>query len=620
MPITKLQFSRPGINTQDTQYGAEGGWTDCDNVRFRYGFPEKLGGWADPVGSNLIGVGRGLFVYTSLGGATLAAIGTNKKLYMYYGTQYYDITPLSTTLPAVFNFTSGTTYVSVTSTSNGASVGDFVTFSSVSGVSVINITNAEMQNEFEIKEVTSTDVFKIDVTGLGTPGTVTTSGSAAGAAFQIDVGVDKTTFSNGWGVGEWSGGQGWGMPSGANIISDTARIWALDAYGEDLIATIIGGKTYILDTSVFITSPYTTRATLLTYAPTQSNYMIVSGVDRHLIFLGTQTTPGTTSTYDPMVVLFGAQESVTDFIPTAVNDAGFQRLTDGNSIVTAVRTRGDIGIFTNTSMHAMQYVGPPYTFSIKNVGSNCGIVGPHAAVEVNNKIYWMSNHTFFLYDGVVREIPCSVQNYVFNGINLDAKNIIYAGVNAEFSEINWFYPTIGSYQNNAVVTYNFREDLWTIGTLPRSSWHTQDIINYPLATEYFPNSTSNATPTIYGLSNGISTLYNHESGVNANGQAMTCFIKSGDVDIVDGNDSMFIKRYIPDFSNQTGDLNMKFYVKQYPGSSSTLASNTTVNSNTTKVDMRARGRQVAIEIGSTNLNSYWRFGTLRIDGQLDGLR
>lgn len=620
MPITKLQFSRPGINKQDTQYGAEGGWTDCDNVRFRYGFPEKIGGWADPVGYNLVGVGRDIFVYTSLGGNTLSAIGTNKKLYMYYGTNYYDITPLSTTIPAVFNFTSGTTYVSVTSTSNGAIVGDFVTFSSVSGVSVVNITNTEMQNEFEIKEIVSSNVFKIDVAGLGTPGVVTTSGSAAGAAFQINIGVDQTTYANGWGAGFWSGGQGWGLPSGANVITDTARIWALDAFGENLIATIIGGKTYQLNTDNFVNAPDTTRATLLTQAPTRSNFMIVSGVDRHIVFLGTQTTPGTTSTYDPMVVLFGAQESVTDFIPTAVNDAGFQRLTDGNSIVTAVRTRGDIGILTNSSMHAMQYVGPPYTFSIKNVGSNCGVVGPHAAIEVDNKIYWMSNHTFFLYDGVVREIPCSVQNYIFNNINLDVKNIIYAGVNTEFSEINWFYPREGSIQNNAVVTYNYKENLWTIGTLSRSAWHTQDIINYPLATEYFPTGTDNTMPTIYGLSPGVSTLYNQESGYNANGQPIIAYIKSGDIDIVDGNDSMFIRRYIPDFLGQQGDLNMKFYVKQYPGSSSTLASDTTVNSNTTKVDMRARGRQVAIQIQSSGIGDYWRFGTLRVDGQPDGLR
>ena len=404
MPITKVKFPRPGINKQDTPYGAEGGWTDCDNMRFRYGVPEKIGGWqnvAPPL--HLIGVARDIHNYTDLAGDSLCAIGTDRKLYIYYDNNYYDITPLSTTIAAVFSFTSGTTIVDVTATSNGAVMGDFVTFSGVTGVSVgaSGITNTTMSQEFEIQEIKTANTFTIDVAELGTP-TISDTASATSAAFQINVGADTSQLGIGWGAASW-GFSTWGTPRPTGVITQRPRIWVLDNWGEDLIATIYGGKTYYFQTSAFIV-PRNTRATLLTNAPTQSNYMIVSSRDRHVIFLGTQTTPGTTTTYDPMSVLFGSQESITDFTPTATNTAGFQRLSSGNRLVTAVRTRGDLILLTNLSAHSMQFVGPPYTFSFKQVGTNCGAISPHCAVEAENVVYWMSNGGFFLFDGVVKQI------------------------------------------------------------------------------------------------------------------------------------------------------------------------------------------------------------------------
>ena len=619
MPITKVKFPRPGINKQDTSYGAEGGWVDCDNVRFRYGVPEKIGGWqnvAPPF--NLIGVARDIHNYNDLAGDSLCAIGTDRKLYIYYDNNYYDVTPISTTKAVVFNFTSGTTIVEVTSTANGAVMGDFVTFSGVTGVSVGDpgITNTTMSQEFEIQEITNANTFTIDVAQLGTPAL---SDTATGTgAFQINVGVDTSQFGIGWGAASW-GFSTWGTPRPTGVITQTSRVWVLDNWGEDLIATIVGGKTYYLDTSTFVISR-STRATLLANAPTQSNYMVVSSRDRHLIFLGTQTTAGDTNTYDPMAVLFGDQESITDFTPSATNTAGFQRLSSGNRIVTAVRTRGDLILLTNTSAHQMQFVGPPYTFSFKQTGTNCGAISPHAAVEAENVVYWMSDGGFFLFDGVVKQIPCTVQDYVYSDIDDEEQFTTYAGVNLQFAEVSWFYASQNSNYINRVVTYNYREQVWTIGTLARTVWAPRDVFAYPLAASYDANSTALAQPTVIGLTAGRSTLYNQEYGDNADGSAMESYITTADFALGDGNDSMFIRRYIPDFRNQSGGVGMQFLVRQYPGQTQTVASSTVVYSTTTKVDMRARGRQVAIKMTSSDQGSTFRFGTIRIDTQPDGLR
>jgi hypothetical protein len=623
MPITKVKFPRPGINKQDTLYGAEGGWTDCDNMRFRYGVPEKIGGWqnvAPPL--HLIGVARDIHNYTDLAGDSLSAIGTDRKLYIYYDNNYYDITPISTTQAVVFSFTSGTTIVEVTSTSSGAVEGDFVTFSGVTGVSVgtTTITNTTMSQEFEIQEIINANTFKINVSDLGTPAL---SDTATGTgAFQINIGADTSQFGIGWGAASW-GFSTWGTARPTGVITQRPRIWVLDNWGEDLIATIYGGKTYYLQTSVFVISR-NTRATLLANAPTQSNYMIVSSRDRHLIFLGTQTTPGSTTTYDPMSVLFGSQESITDFVPTSTNTAGFQRLSSGNRLVTAVRTRGDLILLTNLSAHSMQFVGPPYTFSFKQVGTNCGAISPHSAVEAENVVYWMSNGGFFLFDGVVKQIPCTVQDYVYSDIDDEEQFTTFAGVNLQFAEVSWFYASQNSNYINRVVTYNYREQVWTIGTLARTVWAPRDIFAYPLAADYDVNSTAISQPTVIGLTPGRATLFNQEYGNQADGVYLPAYIQTAEFGLGDSNDSMFIKRYIPDFKNQVGGVQMEFLVRQYPGSTVQVASSTVVYSTTTKVDMRARGRQVAIKMTTvdtgTSAATTFRFGTLRIDAQPDGLR
>lgn len=622
MPVTKLQFPRPGINKQDTAYGATGGWIDCDNVRFRYGLPEKIGGWSPASNYNLIGNSTDIHTYTANDGTSLCALGTNNKLYVLYNNYFYDVTPLSTTIAAVFTMTSSTTIVNVLATASGVQSGDFVTFSGVTGVSVSNtaINNTSMASQFQVYNTVNANNFQINLDGLGNPGTVTTSGSATGAAFQITAGVAKTQYGNGWGAMTW-GALTWGTPRTNSVKTQDTRIWVLNNFGENLIATIIGGSSYYLNTSNFLASPSNTQATLITQAPTRANYMTVDAINRSVVFFGTQTTPGTTTTYDPMTVLFSSQETYTDYIPTSVNTAGFQRLSNGNNIVTTISTRGNILILTNVSAHAMQYVGPPYTFGFSQIGSNCGAISPHCGVEAQNVVFWMSTNAFYMFEGTVKQIPCSVQDYVFGNINLTAANsITFAGSNSKFAEVSWFYPSSNSEYIDSVVTYNYRENVWTIGSLARTTWADKDIFDYPLATQYLPNSTSNSSPIVYGLQSGVSAIWYQEYGNNAGNNAMTAYIQSADMAIADGNDFMFVKRYIPDFKNISGPLNMQIDVKTYPQSTQYVSSSTVLYSTTTKIDMRARGRLVAIKMLSSQLDTKWRMGTLSIDAQPDGRR
>jgi hypothetical protein len=622
MPITKLKFPRPGINKQDTAYGAEGGWIDADNVRFRYGVPEKIGGWQTASNYNLIGNPTDIHTYTANNGTSLCALGTNNKLYVLYNNYFYDVTPLTTTIAAVFTMTSATTIVNVLATSNGTQPGDFVTFSSVSGVSVANtaINNTSMASQFQVYNTVNANNFQINLDGLGLPGTVTTSGSAAGAAFQITAGVPASQFGNGWGAMTW-GALTWDTPRTDSVKTQDTRIWKLDNFGQDLIATIVGGSSYYLNTSNFLNDPNNTKATLITQAPTRANYMTVDAINRSVVYFGTQTTPGTTTTFDPMTVLFSSQESYTDYTPTAVNTAGFQRLSHGNSIITAVPTRGNILILTNISAHSMQYVGPPYTFGFSQIGSNCGAISPHCGIEAQNVVFWMSTNAFYIFDGTVKQIPCSVQDYVFNNINLGvAANILYAGSNSKFAEISWFYPSANSSYIDSMVTYNYREQVWTIGSLARTTWADKDIFDYPLATQYLPNSTSNASPTVYGLTGGVTTVWYQENGANAGSTAMTSYIQTADIAIAEGEDFMFVKRVMPDFKNLNGSLQMQVNVINYPQASSYTQANLTVFSTTTYLSMRARGRFITVKLQSSNLNDTWRLGTASIEVQPDGKR
>jgi hypothetical protein len=617
MALLRL-FLKPGVDKQNTEYGAEGGWIDTDYVRFRYGLPEKIGGWASfgesPV--NLVGQPSEVFAWNSLNSSPYLAVGTNKKVYVYYGGTWADITPIRKTSTGVtFDTTSGSNQVRVNDSGHGAILGDFVTLSSASG-NPGGITNAELNNEFEVIDVPNANEFVIQVASNASS-SVTAAGSA-NAAYQINTGSAVSYADFGWGTGTW-GLSTWGTPRPPSAsVALLSRVWQFDAYGENLIIQQVDGGVYewLPSTGIGV------RASAVSGAPTKSKYALVSTPDRHLICFGTESTIGTTTSQDPMYVRFSNQEDINTFVATATNTAGGQRLTDGNFIVSALRSRGQILIWTDTSLHGMQYLGPPYTFGFQQLGANCGLIGPHASADVNGVAYWMSKDAFFVFDGVVKKLPCTVQDYVFEDINLTQSQKTHVGINTQFNEVTWWYCHSGSNYIDRFVTYNYLEQVWSVGTMPRTSWADIGTYAYPIATDYDPASTAATISTIYGLTAGRSRVFNQEFGKNANGSAIAAYVKSGYFDIGDGDQVLFMKRFIPDFKNQEGNLTVRLLLRLYPQVTATPSSLDpyVITPTTDKVDTRARGRQIALQIESSDLDTNWRFGTMRVDIQPDGLR
>jgi hypothetical protein len=547
--------------------------------------------------------------------------GTNRKLYAYYGGQWADVTPIRETTSAghvTFAAIDGSNIVTVTDASHGAITGDFVTFSGA--VSLGGVVTADVLNqEYEITEVLTANTYTITI-----PVTANASDSGSGGAsvvgeYQINVGTDVTYVDYGWGVGTW-GAFTWGTPRPPSATSTLAStVWQFDTFGEDIICQRVNGGIYVWDTSAGITG---NRATAISGAPTKSSFAVVSTPDRHLVCFGTETTIGTPSTQDPMFVRFSNQEDINTFTETATNTAGGQRLTDGSRIVSAVRSRGQILIFTDTSLHGMQYLGPPYTFGFQQLGANCGCIGPHAAVDVNGLAFWMGQEAFYLFDGTVKKLPSTVQDYVFKDINLVQGTKTHVGVNSQFNEVTWWYCSLTSDFIDRFVTFNYLENTWHIGSMPRTSWRDVGTFDKPLATEYLPNNTEATISTIQGLTAGRSVVYNQEDGVNGNGTAITAFIQSGYFDIGDGDSMVFMKRFVPDFTSQQGNLEVQLLLRAYPQATASPSSLDPypVTPTTQKVDTRARGRQISLKIESDELDTNWRYGTLRVDIQPDGLR
>jgi hypothetical protein len=616
MALLRL-FLKPGIDKQNTEYGAEGGWTDGDYVRFRYGLPEKLGGWT-PFGNttvNFVGLASDIFTWNGLDGVPYAALGTNRKVYAFYGGAWGDITPIRATGACTFTTTNGSTTVVVNDAAHGAVQGDFVTFSAVTG-NPGGITNASLTNEFEIQEVLTSGTYTI-VSPTAATSTAATAGAAT-AAYQINVGSDVSYLDFGWGTGTW-GLSTWGTPRPASTsLALLAQVWQFDNYGENLILQQVDGGIYEWDP----TTGLTTRATAIAGAPTKSKFALISTPDRHLVCFGTESTIGTPTTQDPMFVRFSDQEDIGDFVATATNTAGGQRLTDGNEIISALRSRGQILIWTDTSIHGQQFLGPPYTFGFQQLGANCGIIGPHAAADVNGVAYWMSKDAFFVFDGTVKKIPCTVQDYVFEDLNIVQATSVNVGINTQFNEVTWFYPTLSSDYVNRFVTYNYMENVWSIGTMARTAWTDIGTFEKPLASEYDPLDNEATISTIYGLTPGRSHLYNQEDGVDAGTEPIDAYIYSGYFDMGDGDQMMLMQKFVPDFKRQVGNITVGVRLRAYPQAAATASSLDpyVISPDTQFVSTRARGRQIQLRIESDALNSFWRFGTLRVDVQPDGLR
>ena len=616
MALLRL-FLKPGVDKQNTEYGAEGGWVDSDYVRFRYGLPEKLGGWTyfDAIAVNFVGSISEIFSWNGLDGSPYAAVGTNRKVYAFYGGTWADITPIRDTNSVTFTTVSGSTTVTVNDTAHGAIVGDFVTLSATTG-NPGGIPNASLNNEFEIQYVSNVNTYTI-LSPVAATSTASTVGTAT-ATYQINVGSALSFVDYGWGTGTW-GLSTWGTPRPASAsLSLLARVWQFDNFGQVLILQAVDGGIYEWNPS----SGLGTRATAISGAPTKSKYALVSTPDRHLVCFGTESTLGDPTSQDPMFVRFSAQEDINDFVATATNTAGGQRLTDGNEIVSALRSRGQILIWTDTSIHGQQFLGPPYTFGFQQLGANCGIIGPHASADVNGVAYWMSKDAFFVFDGTVKKIPCTVQDYIFEDINIAQAPAVNVGINTQFNEVTWFYPSLSSDYINRFVTYNYLENVWSVGSMARTAWTDIGTFDKPLAAEYSPLATDATITTIYGLTAGRSHLYNQEDGVDANGVAIEAYIYSGYFDIGDGDQMLLMQRFIPDFKRQEGDLTVALRLRPYPQATAVPSSLDpyVITPTTQFVSTRARGRQIQLRIESDELGGWWRFGTMRVDIQPDGLR
>ena len=734
--LQKVSFL-PGFNKQVTPTGAEGQWTGGDNVRFRYGTPEKIGGWDQLGEDKLTGAGRALHHWDDNAGVKYAAIGTNRILYVYSGGQFYDIHPIRTTIAGCdFTSTSSEKTVTITFPSpHGLIDDDIVLMDGVSGVTAVGSTYTDASFEdikFMVTSAPTATTIEVTMaaTESGTPlsnsgsasglcyysvgpsqqlggygfGTGTWSGSASGAATttlvstiaadagvtsvtltdssafptsgEIRIGTEDISFTaNDTATGILSGGAraqngttlaehtagatitdisdyvGWGEASSADYTIDPG-LWVLDNYGTKLIALIYNAQCFEWDAAA--SNPTGTRATIISGAPTASRHMIVSPVDRHLIFLGTETTIGDSTTQDDMFIRFSDQESLSDYTPSATNTAGTQRLAQGSRIMGAIRGRDTMYIWTDSAIFLMRFVGQPFTFSFEHAGTNCGLIGKNACMEVDGTAFWMSENGFFQYSGQLQSMPCLVEDHVFEGLNFTPRDLINCGLNNLFGEVSWYYCSSGSNVVDRVVTYNYLESvmlkkpIWYTGTLARTAWADSSVFEKPHACYY--TTADNASYDVVGNTDGTTIYYEQETGtdqVDAGGviTAISASVLSGDFDITqkraaqgqllgapdirgDGEYIMKIRRFLPDFISQTGDTKITLFLRDYPNSStaSSPLGPFTIDSTTTKVDTRARARAIALQIENTGSSggSYqaqnWKLGTFRLDIQPDGRR
>ena len=611
MALVKATFA-PGIDKQTTTYGAEGRWIDSKNVRFRTGLPEKIGGWNKVVaGKKIAGVVRASTAWISLAGVRHLALGTDRKLYVYVEGVFYDITPirLEAALTGPFAMTSGSPIVTVTHNSHGAGLGDFVTFDSFS-----TAQGLDMNNEFEVTEVVDGNTYKITHTSNAS-GTASSQGGTGNAKYQITVGTDRSAFGFGWSTGTWNAGT-WNTPRSTSSIELEATYWSLDTFGEDLLAIRNNDALYRWDLS----NGPTTRAVKISAAPTTNRFLLVSSPDRHIFLFGTETTIGTSTDQDDLFLRFSSQEDFNTWAPASTNTAGSFRIQDGSKIVAAKRSRGSILVWTDTALHALNNIGPPFIFGLNQIGANCGAVSANCVADVNGVTYWMSQTAFYSFDGAIKKLDCTVQDFVFDDINATASGQISIAVNTDFNEVTWFYASESSDFLDRSVTYNYLENVWyTNNGFVRTSWVDRGVYSKPYATFYDPSSIPNNN-TILGVTAGCTTLYEHETGFNDDGASMDCQITSGDFDIKEGDQVFLCSRVIPDFKDQVGNTDIRIEFANYPASTNTRSFTSTTSSTTKFFSVRGRGRQANVKISSDAVDSNWRFGTVRLDIQPDGRR
>lgn len=638
MALKKVDFAA-GFNKQSVPSALPGQWVDGDFVRFRYTAPEKIGGWEQLTVSNetLPGVARSQLAFTSLKGEKYVAIGTSQGLFLYFGEAFYDITPLDTAITgATFDTNLNSTSVTVNKTGHNLTLGRYITFTSVTPPPTSGYVADDFEiGAFEIVQINDANSFNI-VMRTNAAADTTGAGAATINPYE-DIGPTFQTKGYGWGTYLW-GDSTWGTERDTSNVTLAPGNWSLDNFGQVLVATIFNGKTFTWDAGA--SNPRTIRASTTTTNfnttsnPTASRFTLVSDRDRHLFHFGTETTIGTPNTQDPMFVRFSDQENLNEYLPTATNTAGTFRLDTGNKITAVLQGKDYVFVLTDLAAYVIQFVGPPFTFSVRQVGTNCGCIAQHAASYVNGAIYWMSNEGgFFMYDGTVKALPCLVEDFVFTtqngnlGLNYSASETVYSEPNSLYTEVNWFYPKAGSLQIDRCVTYNYQENVWTTSSLARTTYQDQGVFDKPYATEY------NATDTpvysgISGLTNkwGASIYYAHEVGndqVNSSGTtAIPAFIRSGDFDIDDGEIFMSMRRFMPDYKFLVGNSKVTLFISDYPSDtqSSSPLGPFTITKTTDKVDTRARGRLLSLKIENDAAGETWRYGSFRMDAQPDGRR
>jgi hypothetical protein len=638
MALKKVNFAA-GFNKQSVPSALPGQWVDGDFVRFRYTAPEKIGGWEQltVASKTLPGAARAQLTWTSLAGERYAAIGTSQGLFLYYGNDFFDITPLDTAITGcTLTTVNGSNVLQINKGSHGLAVGRYVTLSGVTVTGASDYTAAELEKVYEILTVPDIDKFTVQAVRAEGGSGMTAVGAATVNPY-VEVGPTTQTTGYGWGTYLW-GDSTWGTERTTSTVTLDPGNWSLDNFGEVLVATIFNGKTFTWNAGASgargIRASQSTSGFVTTGNPTASRFTLVSDRDRHLFHFGTETTIGDVTTQDPMFVRFSSQEDLNTYLPTATNTAGTFRLDTGNEIRAALQGKDYVFVLTDNAAYVIQFVGPPFTFSVRQVGTNCGCIGQHAASYVNGAIYWMSNEGgFFMYDGTVKALPCLVEDFVFTtqngdlGLNFDSSHIIFSSPNSLYTEVNWFYPKAGSEQIDRCVTYNYQENVWTTSSLDRTTYVDQGVFTKPYATDYEPTTTP-VFPDILGITNlyGASIYYAHEIGndqVNSSGRtSINAFIRSGDFDIDDGELFMSMRRFMPDYKFLVGNSKVTLFISDYPSDTQTSSplGPFTITSTTDKVDTRARGRLLSLKIENDATGETWRYGSFRMDAQPDGRR
>jgi hypothetical protein len=618
MALTKLVF-RPGINRETTAYANEGGWWDCNLVRFRAGKPESIGGWTKYTRTQMLGTGRSLLTWTALNGTIYTGMGTNLKYYILRGGALNDVTPIRYTTAAgdvTFAAANGSATLVVTDIGNGVLTGDFVTFSGAVSLGG-NVTAAVLNKEYQVTRVIDGDNYEITLSVTANASDVGDGGAAVIGTYQINSGLDTSVYGTGWNTGTWSRGA-WGSSSSTAVPGAQLRVWSQDNFGEDLIMCVHDGGVYYWDRSLGVS----TRAVALSdmvgaqAAPTVAKVVIVSERDRHVIAFGCdpESTPGV---QDPLTIRFSDQENAVEWRALPTTTAGELRLGSGSEIITAVQTKQQIIVFTDVSVHAMQYIGDPYTFGVQEVSSSVSIISHNAAVAVGDTVFWMGKNEFYSYDGAVIQIPCDVKEYVFSNLNKRQQLKVYAGHSSSFSEVWWFYPSTNSNENDSYVVYNYEQRIWYYGLMPRTAWADRNVLGFPIA----------ISPDGY--------VYYHENGLDDGSAnppvALAPHIESSVIDMGDGDQFMFATRIIPDltFRNSTNvapTATLTLKARNFPGGAYfasdidpvTKTSTLPVEQFTNELFVRLRGRSMSLRIESNQTGTAWRLGDPRVDIRTDG--